>query len=184
MSIHQKIKTVISNFFPQSPKCVSVRRRHVRQSHPQLNSIKESTKTYGLEGNDMIRIVRAWMWLLGLTLRWAGNRKALLVEMLFPGGWGGHKQLPRQHCFCENTQEIQHFQHLPIKQSRQRLSFIKHNAEEQLYPSHPPTIDLSCHKRQTICLLGRDVPQECVRRYPAACGDTGERLCTPVDPVW
>ena len=37
-------------------KCASVTGRYVSQSHPGLNSIKESTETYGSGGSYMIRV--------------------------------------------------------------------------------------------------------------------------------
>lgn len=44
--------------FPASlSKCGSVTGRYVSQSHPGLNSIKESTKTYGSGASDMIRVL-------------------------------------------------------------------------------------------------------------------------------
>lgn len=53
-------KTTIPNCSycpPRSLKCVSVTGRYVSQSHPGLNSIKESTKTYGSGARDMIRLL-------------------------------------------------------------------------------------------------------------------------------
>ncbi len=44
-------------FLASLSKCSSVTGRYVSQSHPGLNSIKESTKTYASEASDMIRVL-------------------------------------------------------------------------------------------------------------------------------
>lgn len=74
-------------------KCGTVTGRYVSQSHPRLNSIKESTKTYGSGASDMIRVLCAMTllpWFIP-SLIWSLTETGLQAETSEPqrAPWGG-----------------------------------------------------------------------------------------------
>lgn len=206
---------------PAISKWGTVAGRYVSPSHPRLNSIKESTKTYGSGASDMIRVFctrTPQLWFIPSFI-WS------LTVWVCVCVWGGYlvlKQLSSPRWTCKRLAELTSYNQLVMlslsshwkpaadKKMLHIFQFIISlsywDLERQENPLKLKTVLLSWFpfltmqrsnctpyprpssgaaiKDKRYASWDRDVSEECVCRYPAACGDCGGRPGTPVDLAW